>query len=107
GHHIEEMAGLRCAQCVGVKRRRPPVAARRNHSVAVADSAVTLRTIDVVPLLSSVHHIDGDGKWKTVAVLSVGLSGGKKSGEIDLPARDRARNSRPRGHTVSEEIARL
>jgi hypothetical protein len=95
------------AESVCVKRRRPSIAARRNHPRAIARTAMTHGAVDVVPLLPSVQYLGRDRKRERSSELTVDFSSIDVRVDRMLAARNGPGDPGTRGHAIGEEVARL
>ena len=82
-------------------------AARRDHSVTIADTAMALRAVNVETFLPAVHDAGSDGEGEALALLTVDLPGFQIRVRHQLSPGHGARQTRPRRHSVGKEIARL
>src|SRR5207249_10032640 len=98
-----EMPHGRRSQPVLVIRRRTPVSTANHEAVALSRPAMAGRAVDVEALLAARHHGVINRERKDVGVRAVQLAGVAQRVVAQLPARDGARDERPRRSVVAEE----
>jgi hypothetical protein len=90
-----------------MKRRRRPVPASDNHSLPVAQSTMARRTKNGKPFLTAQEQLPINGEWKCLSRFVVYFPGIKFLICIQLPARHRAFDERPRRALILEKLTLL
>ena len=90
GHHIEKISQWRFLQALRVIRRRLAEAALDDHSVAIPNSRVTRRAIDIEALLPARQHVFCNRERHVIAGILAHLPGIEIRVFVKLSARNRA-----------------
>src|SRR5271165_4519100 len=103
---VEKMSHRRLYQLLGVIRSRLAKTAPYHHSIAIANSAVAGRAVNVESLLAPVQIRAGDRKREIVNVLAFYLARIARAIEAKISTRHGSFHRRPRGTSVAEKIGR-